>query len=85
MWNVSSRRSVATLRTAIHLLLTNLQAFYTVSMEEKKQPKTTKRSGGSPHDKTEGKMPQKAGELRPVSSGVKKASSTSVASKPKKK
>jgi len=54
-------------------------------MEEKKQPKTTKRSGGSPHDKTEGKMPQKAGELRPVSSGVKKASSTSVASKPKKK
>jgi len=71
-----------------------IQTFYTVSIEETKrtkqeQPSKTplnmpKRGGNSP-EKADGKTLQKSSELRPVSSGIKKSSSTNVAGKAKKK
>jgi len=63
-------------------------------MEEKKRAKeekpptakTSKRGGGGgTQPPAEGKALQKPGELRPVSSGTKKSSSTNVANKGKKK
>ena len=62
-------------------------------MEEKKRAKEerpatakpSKRGGGAAQPPAEGKALQKPGELRPVSSGIKKSSSTNVANKGKKK